>query len=160
MENNTNFSPRFIEPALNLPNPFDPHLASVTIRSDANTADDGYDVLLSVDVSPQVITLRVGEDELDLTCDIFEGEIAFEFLNTNVDFGTGYFEQLSRLEEREELAHQIAHEKSDEFGFEISANPKLNYKRGRSSRTNGTTKQTGNVGRFRHPQLPNVGFEN
>jgi hypothetical protein len=82
----TESDPYALEPETNLklPPSLDPHIASVTIRTDANNPNDFFDLRLSASFGSEHVKLEAGVDIIEVEISIRKAEIKFDVVNCNL----------------------------------------------------------------------------
>lgn len=137
-----------------LPAPFDPHVASINIRSDANLANEGYNVFLSADLGSEVISLTTsGGEEIDVLLEIMQAEVTLNFPKGEVQLGRGYLENFGDefRQQPSKINRTVALE--NEAALELGVAPKAIVSRKKSTTESGQhTEIFANLG-FSHPDI-------
>jgi hypothetical protein len=80
LSKNSDFSLE-LETKLKVPAPLDPHIASVTIRTDANNPNDFFDLRLSAAFGSEYVLLESGDDKFEVEICIRKAEIVLDPVN-------------------------------------------------------------------------------
>lgn len=70
-----------LEQNVRIPQPLDPHIASVSIRTGSNNPTDYFDLLLSASFGSEYIVLNTGEEKLEVKVTIRKAEVRIDSAN-------------------------------------------------------------------------------
>jgi hypothetical protein len=154
MNENDNFQPHaYVRRAELLPAPFDSHIASIKMWSDANLADEGYNVFVSADFGSEMISLKIGDEEIDVLFEIHQAEIKISVTGSEIELGRGYFEQFGNEPQGISPETSRSAESSNEIMVEISPSPVARVsKKWNSSEAEKTPAQNEKM-QFSHPEI-------
>lgn len=99
---------------------FDKSLAGLSLRFPSNAPlEEGYDVALSNNFSPQVVPLMAGKTEIQVEIEIYEAEIQVSEINTILDYGRDYFtlQEAKKSSWLNTVSTENTRSASNSFGF-------------------------------------------
>ncbi|GAB5462972.1 hypothetical protein [Hoeflea alexandrii] len=103
---------------------FDRSLATISLRTDFNTPNNGYPINLNAYFSTQIVTLNAGDTVFDVVFEIYEAEVVITSKNTDLALGEDYRRQNELLSQprKTQITGSVNDTKSIELG---SGSPKI-----------------------------------
>ncbi len=93
--------------------PYNRGIATLSLRPIANRPEDGYPVHLTATFGSQVVKLCAGKTIFDVVFEIHEAEILIRELNTQLEFGSEYYEhsEIIKSINNEDTEHTSEHQR-------------------------------------------------
>ncbi|KJF70201.1 hypothetical protein [Agrobacterium arsenijevicii] len=98
-------------------------MASLSLRSQTNSFDDGFDLALTAFTKGDYLTLNIGSAQVEVLCEILQFEVDLLFYNASVRHGPAY-ETLLKANPRkatEKITEKNSQRKGLDFGLKASS---------------------------------------